>query len=346
MAKEGESGEPARLVFVLIPRFNMMALTTTIEPLRVANYLTGRSLYDWSFVAPGGGQIVASNGMTQAALPLPDRVPDNTTIMVCGSWDSEHYNNPDLFAWLRVQDRRGIRLGAMDISPYILARAGLLKGRRVAILWSFLRAFAEAYPDTKPEDRLFISDGNRLTIAGGLAGVDAMLADIGTRYDTRLAHEVADHILHFPIRDERESQRSTRGGQHEVVHPILRSAIGLMETNVEEPLTIPSVAAKVGVSQRKLERLFVTQVGRSAVAYYRMLRLQHARAMLTNTSLSVREIALACGYGSLSHFAKSFSEQFGKLPREYRNAWPHDAPSPVWLGLSPSLPELKQARKR
>jgi len=340
------SGEPASLVFVLIPRFNMMALTTTIEPLRVANYLTGRTLYAWSFVAPGGGQVVASNGMVQAALPLPERVPGDATILVCGSWDSEHYDNPDLFAWLRRQDRRGIRLGAMDIGAYILARAGLIKNRRVAVLWYCLRAFLEAYPDSHPEDRLFVNDGNRLTIAGGVAGVDAMLADIGSRHDARLAHEVADHILHFPIRDDQVSQRSSRGGQHEIVHPILRMAIGLMEAHVEEPLPIPAVAAKVGVSQRKLERLFVTHVGRSAVAYYRMLRLQHARAMLTNTSLSVREIALACGYGSLSHFAKSFSDQFGKLPREYRNAWPHDDPNPIWLGLSPSLPGLKPARKR
>ncbi|MEX0810119.1 MAG: GlxA family transcriptional regulator [Dongiaceae bacterium] len=336
------SREPARFAFVLVPRFNMMALTATIEPLRVANYLTGRRLYDWSFLSPDGGPVTASNGMIQATLALPDRVPGDSTVFVCGSWDSEHYDNPELFAWLRRQDRRGVRLGAMDIGAYILARAGLIENRRIAVLWYCVRAFLEAYPDVRAEERLFVDDGNRITIAGGTAGVDAMLADIGSRHDMRLAHEVADNILHFPIRGANEPQRSSRGGQHEIVHPTLRLAIGLMEGHVEEPLAIPAIAAKVGVSQRKLERLFINHVGRSAVAYYRTLRLQHARVLLTNTSLSIREIALACGYGSLSHFAKSFSDLFEKRPREYRNAWPHDDPDPIWLGFSPSLAPAKK----
>jgi AraC family carnitine catabolism transcriptional activator len=331
--------------FLLIPRFNMMALTGTIEPLRVANYLVGRQLYAWKFVSPGGGSVVASNGMALPTEPLPENLPAGATLFVCGSWDSEHYESPEVFAWLRQQDRRGTRLGAMDIGVYILARAGLIAKRRVAVLWYCIRAFSETYPDIRAEERLFVDDGNRITIAGGTAGVDAMLADIGARYGARLAHEVADHILHHPIREENASQRSSVGGQQEIVHPVLRAAIGLMENNVEEPLSIPRIAARIGVSQRRLERLFVTHVGRSAVAYYRILRLQHARVLLTNTSLSIREIALACGYGSLSHFAKSFADQFGKLPRECRNAWPHDDPAPVWPGLSTSLTGMRPARR-
>ena len=52
--------------------------------------------------------------------------------------------------------------------------------------------------------------------------------------------------------------------------------------------------------------------------------------LLTNTGLSIREIALACGYGSLSHFSKSFSASFGRRPRDYRDAWPQEQSAPVW----------------
>jgi len=334
---------PVRFAFVLIPRFNMMALTAVLEPLRVANYLSGRSLYEWSLVSPEGGTVVASNGMALDTVTLPEDDRRLDTIFVCGSWDSEHYEHRELFAWLRRHERMGVHLGAMDIGAYILARAGLLSGYRVAVLWYCIRAFSEAYPDTLAEERLFVRDRNRLTIAGGTAGMDAMLHDVSARFDARLAHEVADHVLHYPIRSVDSAQRNVVSGQKEIVHPVVRAAIRLMENHVEEPLSIPEVSMAVNVTQRKLERLFHKYMKRSAIGYYRVLRLQHALVLLTNTDLSIREISIACGYASLSHFAKSFAAQYGKRPRDCREAWPDGEPAPVWPGLSTSLNELRIA---
>ena len=78
--------------FVLIPRFNMMALTATIEPLRVANYLTGSPLYAWEFLSLDAGNVVASNGMELATSALPTVDKRYDTIFVCSSWDSEHFS--------------------------------------------------------------------------------------------------------------------------------------------------------------------------------------------------------------------------------------------------------------
>ncbi len=333
--------QPIAFSFVLIPRFNMMALAATIEPLRVANYLSGGPLYAWDFLAPRGGRIKASNGMQLDAAPLPDNGSRSDTVFVCGSWDSEHYEDSELFSWLRRQDRLGVRLGALDIGAYILARAGLLSGHRVAMLWYCIRAFSETYPDIDAEECLFVVDGTRTTIAGGTAGLDTMIEDVKRRHGPRLAHEVADHILHHPIRGAGSAQRSALGGHQEIIHPVLRAAITVMENHVEDPLSMPEIAARVRVSQRQLERHFRKHVGRSAIGYYRLLRLQYARVLLTNTYLSIREISVACGYSSLSYFAKSFAEQFGKRPREYRTAWPDTEPAPVWPGLSTSLSEIR-----
>ncbi len=341
MVKSIQPDVTVRFTFVLIPRFNMMALTATLEPLRVANYLCGRTLYEWVFVSPEGGAVAASNGMMMDTIPLPadDRKLD--TVFICGSWDSEHYEHRDLFAWLRRHSRMGVRLGAMDIGVYILARAGLLAGYRVAVLWYCIRAFIEAYPDTEAEERLYIEDRNRITIAGGTAGMDAMLNDISERFDVQLAREVADHVLHYPIRNSDNTQRNVISGRQEIMHSVVRAAIHLMENHVEEPLPIPEISERVKVNQRKLERLFHRHVGRSAIGYYRVLRLQHALVLLTNTELSIREISVACGYSSLSHFAKSFAGQYGKRPRDCRDAWPLDDPAPVWPGLSISLNDLR-----
>ncbi len=326
--------------FVLVPRFNMMALTAALEPLRVANYLTGKQVYMWEFLSTDGGDIVASNDMFLATEPLPDVDRRYDTVFVCSSWHSEHLEHKGLFAWLRRHDRFGTRLGSMDIGTYILARAGLLDGHTAAILWYCARAFSEEFPEVEAVETLFVKDQKRVTIAGGAAGIDMMLGDVGERLGADFAREVAEHILHDPILAGDTPQRRVGVAPRETMQPLLRKAMQIMEENVEDPLSIPELAGLLDVSQRKLERLFHKHVGNSVVGYYRVLRLQHARVMLTNTRLSVREISVACGYASLSHFAKSFSELFGRRPRDCRDDWPEGEPTPVWPGLSASLGTL------
>ena len=194
-------------------------------------------------------------------------------------------------------------------------------------------------------DRLYVIDRNRTTIAGGTAGLDMMLHDIMERHGQQLALEVAEQIVHT-IREPNEPQRKSLGGTQKVLHRILRQAVALMENNLEEPLYIPDLARTVGVSQRKLERLFNKHMGISVVGFYRVMRLEFARVLLTNTSLAIREVSVACGYSSLSHFAKSFVAQFGKRPRDYRESWPESEPIPDWPGTPASLTKFAHAAQR
>ena len=102
-------------------------------------------------------------------------------------------------------------------------------------------------------------------------------------------------------------------------HPKLLAAVGLMESNIEAPLDLTALAANVDLSKRQLERLFNRHTGTSTMRHYRFLRLQRAAVFLTQTSLAVAEIALACGYRSLSHFAKDYRRQFGCTPVQERS---------------------------
>jgi AraC family carnitine catabolism transcriptional activator len=328
--------------FVLIPRFNMMALTATIEPLRIANYISGRSLYSWAFLSPDGERVMASNGMALDTCPVG---PDASwaSVFVCGSWNAQHYDNRDLLAWLRRMERLGVAIGAMDVGVYILARAGLLDGCRATIHWYCQRAFAEEFPKVEVSERLYVVDRNRTTIAGGIAGLDAMLDKVRREHGDQLALEVADQVMHHPIREGDAPQRHALGGRRQIAHPVLRKAIEAMEGRLDEPLAIPDLAAIAGVSQRRLERLFRKHMGTSAIGYYRMLRLELARVLLTHTSMSIRDISVACGFASLSHFAKSFASLFGKRPSAYREAWPETETVPIWPGISTSLMEAARS---
>jgi len=323
--------------FVLIPKFNMMALTTAIEPLRVANYLAGENLYDWCFISDTGGSVKASNGMSIETDSINNDIRKWNSIIVCGSWNAEQYKNEHLFSWLRLQNNYGVTLGGMCAGAYVLAKAKLLSGYNATMHWSWIPGFKEQYPRVTLKDQLFVIDRNRMTSAGGTTGIDMMLYLIESHHGVQLAQEVAEQILHGPIREQDLPQRKTRIGNQKILHPTIYECIVLMENNLEEILPIPYIANILGISQRKLERLFQKYLDTSAVGFYRILRLQFARVLLTQTSLSIREISIASGFSSFSHFSKSFTMQFDKNPSEYREAWPDSDSMPSWPGMSSSL---------
>lgn len=112
-------------------------------------------------------------------------------------------------------------------------------------------------------------------------------------------------------------------------------------------MSVPEIAGKLGLSQRQLERTFKKHIGCSVVQFGLLLRLQHARVLLISTSLSVREVATASGFNTLSHFAFAFRKCFGRRPSEYREGWPTDQVAPTWPGtLSEFLTALQKRNRR
>ena len=321
-----------RVTFALIPRFNMMSVTTSLEPMRIANYLSPDPLYEWQYLSFEGGRVPASNGMELDSLPLKAAATTADIVFVCGSWGAEHYHQPALFNWLRHKARTGSTVVALELGIYVVARAGLLAGRQATTHWSCMPGFAEQFAAVPITEQLYTSDGNIMTCAGGTATIDLVLGLIASRHGDQLALEVSDQIIHHPIRQPQDPQRHTMGGAHEDIDPVVRAAIGLIEDNIAEPVRIPEIAARLGLSQRQLERLFRRHLGCSAVQFSKLLRLQHARVLLTSTSMSIREVSAASGFNSLSYFSHAFLKCFGKKPSSYRRAWPDKEPAPTWPG--------------
>ena len=119
----------------------------------------------------------------------------------------------------------------------------------------------------------------------------------------------------------------------------VRTAIRIMEANLESPLPIADVCAEVGLSHRHLDRLFARYVRKTPGLYYRDIRLDRARGLVTQTNMSMSEIAYASGFSSQVHFSRAYKDRFGvapskdrvqgRIPFEFR-AWPmHRAPKSV-----------------
>jgi transcriptional regulator GlxA family with amidase domain len=315
----GATGErPLTIGFLLVPNFSMMAFASAVEPLRSANRQSGEELYRWRLFSADGAPVTASNGiavMPHAAIRDSGRPG---MVVVCAGIDVERHNDRAVLAWLRRLASAGCDVGALSTGAYVLARAGLLEGRRCALHWENAPAFAEAFPNVSVSSEIFVIDGNRFTCSGGTAALDMMLYLIKSQHGHALATAVSEQFIHGQIRDHDDPQRMQLRTRIGVAHPKLLAAVATMEENVETPRSAAALARQARVSPRQLERLFRKYLGCTPTQYYLEVRLARARQLLTQTSQSILAVALACGFVSASHFSKCFRAHYGFTPREAR----------------------------
>jgi len=325
--REGGASEraraPQRFAFVLLPNFSMIAFASAVEPLRIANRMADRMLYDWQIVSKDGGQVRASNGClvaTDQSLAAVNVGPgqNQPTILLCSGLGAEWISDRELFAWLRRADRSGAVLGAICTGAHLLARAGLLDGHRCTIHWENLPGFVEQFPEVEVSADLFEVDRKRLTCSGGTAALDLMLHLIARDHGQELAVKISEQCLLDRIRQPHDHQRMPYRVRLGIHHSKLIGAIEMMESNVEEPLDQEMLARYIGLSRRQLERLFRKHLGRTPAQYYLELRLERARHLLYQTAMPIMNVAFACGFVSASHFSTCYRQMYGKTPRAER----------------------------
>lgn len=320
---------PRRFVFVLLENFTLLSFASALDCLRIANRMVGYQAYDWLLVgdAEDGGTVSCSAGTRfQIDMGL-DELRREDTVLLCGGAEIQAATTKRILNWVRREARRGLKMGGLCTASHVLARAGLLDGKRATIHWENQDSFTEEFEDVILTKSVFVIDGNRLSTAGGTSSIDLMLKLIADDQGEQLANAVADQMIYSSIRTDQDTQRLSVPTRIGVRHPKLSLVIQKMEQNIEEPIS-PSVLAKdVGMSTRQLERLFRRYLNRSPKRYYMELRLQKARNLLMQTDMSVINVALACGFASPSHFSKCYRAHYETTP--YRERGSHATRAPV-----------------
>lgn len=309
--------EPVSVTFVLVPKFTMLAFTSAIEPLRMANQLTGQVLFRWQTYSEDGKPVVCSNGVPVVPDgPLSAAQPGGY-VLICSGVEPESNTTAAIADWVRSQWRRGRTVGGLCTGAYALAKAGILKGRRFTLHWENISGFTEAYPEIEPARQVFCIDDRIVTCAGGVAAADLMLKLIHDRFGARLSQEVMNMALLTQRRTEDDEQTTSLAARLGTRNEKLIKAVAFLEARIEEEFDLDGCADHIGVSRRQIERLFNRYLGVTPVRYMNDLRLQHGRALLAETDMSVTDVAIACGYASSSHFSKSFRKKYGVSPYRF-----------------------------
>lgn len=317
-------GNPYPVNLILLPGFSLFTLGAVRAAFTVANEVQGETFYRLRQYCPEGETALSQCGLSVAtdSLAALDAGQSGLALLIADERIDARYGGEFSRQFGELLGRLGRdkawMLGANGRGALVLAHYGLLEGHRAALDCQYQAEAVQRYPQTVFTPGLYEIDRNRITAGAGAAVLDMLLHWLGTRHGSMLAARVAVALGLERLRGGDERQPAPASAQPVVSSARLKDAMELMAANLAEPLPAEDIAQLVGVSRRQLERLFRQHLDTFPSRYYLELRLKHARRQLKQTTLSIQQVGLACGFTSGSHFSTTYRNYFGCTPREER----------------------------
>jgi len=320
--------EPVRTVAVLaFPRVQALDVVGPLEVFgRASRWLADERgflapAYATLIVAPRAGSLASSSGYSlladRALSQLPARLD---TLLVAGGVGVEPLlEDARLHAWLRAAQHRVRRFGSVCTGALLLARAGILDGRRATTHWRSCARLAAEHPRVEVEaDRIFVHDEGVYTSAGVTAGMDLALAMVEEDHGRAVALAVARELVLFVRRPGGQSQFSAQLSAQFAERDGIRDLQAFAIEHPEADLSVPALARRAAMSPRHFARVFAREVGATPKRWVEGVRLEAARRHMEDGRDGVEAVAEACGFGTREALRRAFQRRLGVAPREYR----------------------------
>ena len=225
-----------RFVFWTLPNYSLIALSSAVEALRMANRVANQTIYEWVLASTNGEPVAASNGLAMAPTVSVADIGTANIVFVCGGVDIESACNNDVIAKLRKLSQRQVALGSLCTGGYVLAKAGLLDKYKAVVHWENMSALEEQFPKVIFSRQLFAIDRDRYTCTGGIAPLDLMLNIIKSDLGRASPPMISDQFVLDSIRNDQDRQ-----------HVPLMARVGLFHDNLIEAAALMEAADVAGI---------------------------------------------------------------------------------------------------
>ncbi len=313
-----------RVGFILAPKFTLLSFASFADGLRHAADEAdfSRQIYcHWKVIAPTLDPVTASCGVEVCPHEtFPDPLDFDYIVVVGGLLPRCLEQLDPTASYLRRAYEANVSIVGLCTGSFILAKSGLLNGRRCAIHVAHLGQMQSLFPEVLPEtDRAYVNDNEIITCPGGIAALDLVFALIEAHCGRARAIKLLRAL-------SPESRRTTLHMPHRAYWHLAASgnqkmeqAVELMEGRIAVPHSISTLARQINTSSRELNRIFSKYAGKPPAAVWRDMRLAQGHWLLLNSYRTVTQIAMECGFADGAHFSRWFKRTYGETPREFRD---------------------------
>lgn len=311
--------------FVLLPGYSSLDLASSTASLSAANRICGRNTYDIKVYSTDGGPVGNASGNLLAVDGALSDISQRARVFLLAFDNPWRCLDASLLNWLRHRERHSdALLGCIGTSAIAVIEAGLLRRRPFTVHWSVQAAVEERYPNLAPEPSIYTETAGFVTCAGGQSASDLFMSMIATDIDDHLSAKVADFLLGQAPRTPDTPQRLNASLRYNTRNPMFLAVVQAIDENRIEGLSVDDLVDRFGISRRQIERTFNRITGMPPTQFIKRKRLEKARDLLRQTDMSVLDVAIATGFGTVANFSKSFTRQYGARPSQY--LFRHGAP--------------------
>jgi transcriptional regulator GlxA family with amidase domain len=301
-------------VFLLLPEIEVLDLAGPLQVFHEANRIDQRYRVRYCSTA---ARVKMDGGLVLAELEsLPEIGADDVVVVPGMPYRFTTRIDRGVARWLKKSAAAGASIASVCTGAFILGDAGLLDGRRCTTHWGRIAELRQRFPKAHVlEDRLFVSDGPITTSAGIASGIDMALAMIERLQGPLVAATVAREMVVYLRRDGSHQQKSIYLEFRTHLHPGIHRVQDWLIRTPEKNATIPELASVAKMSRRNLTRAFRTATGITIQDFTTRLRLELAKSLVHDPSLTIETIAERCGLGSARQLRRIWRKAFGDTPR-------------------------------
>jgi transcriptional regulator GlxA family with amidase domain len=313
-----------RIGFILMDRFTLHPVAELIDPIRFASdteYESRQIFCQWEWMTWNNEPVISSCGLCIHPTSQLNLHTQWDYIVIAGGLLKATLNpTDDMLDAIRRLHARKIPIITLDSSSFVVARTGLLDGKRCAIHFTTRDEFQKRFPQVTPVlDHTYVSDGGIISCPGGTSielSVDIIRRHCGEKSATKAMKYMMTESMEekrSPVGSDRLDNAITR---YEI--EAVERTINYMKSHLSSRSSLQDITALMKVPLRQLNQAFLQSTGDTAAVHWRKLRLAHARTLMTNSSASIDDIAAICGFSNASHLISWFRKQYGETPAGYR----------------------------
>jgi transcriptional regulator GlxA family with amidase domain len=312
---------------IIYPGFELLDVSGPAAVFNAANRaLTQRGIskfYKVGLFSAESGVVESSSGVALGTRSIVELQPAEAQTLLIAGAESEHLPpalaDPILRSAIPRLAGKAERFGSVCSGGFVLAALGLVDGHRVATHWDACIPLAKNYPKVEVDpDALYIVDGRLWTSAGVTTGIDMTLAMVAQDLDATIAGEVAKRLVLYARRPGYQSQFSPVLQAQLKADSPFAELIEWIQSHLDEPLDVSSLARRAKLSERTFHRKFVAATGKTPAHFVEAVRLDAAR-MLLSRGLSLKSVAVKVGLFPPTRLADAFERRFGIAPRLFRD---------------------------
>lgn len=307
-----------RIIFVSFDGFEILDAAGPLQAFHEANSFGAR--YELEHCGHAISARTAQGLLVSDLKPLPS-LNEKDIVIVPGYPVMAAKAPRPVVSWLKGVYAKGAQVCSVCTGAFVLAEAGILNGRQCTTHWKRVAELQQRYPLAKVlADRLYVEDGGVITSAGIASGIDMALALIEKDHGPRVTAKVAREMVVYLRRDASHSQQSAYLDYRTHLHPGIHVVQDWLTNHLTEKAALQQLASVAGMSIRNLTRTFREATGISIQEYRQQLRLEYARTLLHDPSLSLEAVGSRSGLGGERQLRRAWKAAFGHPPVQERRA--------------------------